>query len=561
MTTNIHTLKSLIIKTISSFIFCCFLFFTLLTQAQKKQSSYNKDITNVSLAKKKCKDLLNLSQRAYNEANFDSFKKYNDSVLFITQKFELKELEIKSIINHGIYYNVTDAYEKALEKFHNALEFNKTNFNSEITEINILVNLASVYSQINKPDKVITYMEKVLALTDKNNVSNIIKLAAYNGLGNSYTEKKDYEKSLAYLYKMKNLAESINNIQAVNTALDNIGYSYFQQEKWDKVITTANESLVFSKKNGVSKRPVSLLNLGMSYLQKEDPKKAIPLLKEVLVMAINRKDLELKKEAHSHLAKAYKLLGDFENSQKEQESYSELMNTLLKEQSNAALLDLKHDSDTEKQNIESKLHSLTSIDNKKSKLLIGGGVSIVFLGGLLFFYARKKKIIETDRERFKKTNSLLQNENKALKAKMIELAAVKKEQTPKTVQYKNSSLTEKDKNYYMKIILNYMEKEKPYLDFEINQSELASQLSMSKHHLSEVLNLCFDQNFYQFINLYRVNDAQKIMKNSNYKDYKILAIAYEAGFKSKTSFNRVFKNHTGFTPSEFRKQQLSTLAV
>ena len=45
------------------------------------------------------------------------------------------------------------------------------------------------------------------------------------------------------------------------------------------------------------------------------------------------------------------------------------------------------------------------------------------------------------------------------------------------------------------------------------------------------------------------------MKYPNFKDYKILVIAYKAGFKSKTSFNRVFKNHTGFTPSEFRKQQ------
>lgn len=558
MTINLPTLKSLIVRIIFSFIFCSFTFFTPLTHAQEKQSSYNTDTISVSLAKKKCKNYLNLSQKAYNEANFDSFKKYNDSILLITQKFDLKELEIKSIINHGIYYNVTDAYEKALEKFHNALEFNKTNFNSEVTEINILVNLANVYSQINKPDKVITYIEKVLALAEENNVPDIIKLAAYNGLGNSYTEKKDYEKALAYLYKMKDLAESINNVQGVNAALDNIGYSYFQQEKWNNVIKVANESLAYSKKNGLPKRPVSLLNLGMSYVKKEEPKKAIPLLKEVLVVATNRKDLELKKETHLHLAKAYKLLGDFKNSQKEQESYSEIMKVLLKEQSNAALLDLKHDSDTEKQNIESKLYSLTSIDNKKSKLLIGGGVSIVFLGGLLFFYIRKKKTIEADRELFKKTNSLLQNENKALKAKMIELAAVKKEQNPKTVQYKNSSLTEKDKNYYMKMILDYMENKKPYLDFEINQSELASQLSMSKHHLSEILNLCFDQNFYQFINLYRVNEAQKIMKDPNYKDYKVLAIAYEAGFKSKTSFNRVFKNHTGFTPSEFRKQQLVT---
>ncbi|CAM1351791.1 helix-turn-helix domain-containing protein [Tenacibaculum ascidiaceicola] len=550
------------LKTLYYFVFCVLLLSSFITQAQESQPSHNNTIANIDLAKKKCNYYLNLSREAYNKANVEDFKKYNDSILLITQNFkELKDVEIKSIINHGIYYNVTDSYEKALVEFHKALDFNKANLNNEVTEINILVNLTNVYSQIDKPNKVITYMEKVLALTEKNNVSDIIKLAAYNGLGNSYTKKENYGKALAYLHKMKTLAESINNVQAVNTALDNIGYSYFQQEKWDKVIKTAKESLAYSKKNGLPKRPVALLNLGMSYVKKQEANKAIPLLNEVLVIATNRKDLELEKEAHLHLAKAYKLLGDFKNSHKEQESYAEIMKVLLKEQSNAALLDLKHDSDTEKQNIESKLNSLASIENKKNNLLIGGGVSIVFLGGLLFFYIRKKKTIEADRELFKKINSLLQNENKALKAKMLEFATVKKEQSPKTVQYKNSSLTEKDKDYYMKLILDYMETKKPYLDFEINQSELASKLSMSKHHLSEVLNLCFDQNFYQFINLYRVNEAQKIMKDPDYKDYKILAIAYEAGFKSKTSFNRVFKNHTGFTPSDFRKQQLSELAV
>lgn len=544
------------LKTVYYFIFCVLSLSSFIIQAQENQPSPNNTIANIDLAKKKCNYYLNLSRKAYNEANVEDFKKYNDSILLITQNFkELKGLEIKSIINHGIYYNVTDSYEKALVEFLKALDFNKSNFNNEVTEINILVNLANVYSQIDKPDKVITYMEKVLALAEKNNVSDIIKLAAYNGLGNSYTKKENYEKALTYLHKMKTLAESINNVQAVNTALDNIGYSYIQQEKWDEVIKTAEESLAYSEKNGLAKRPVALLNLGMSYVKKQEAKKAIPLLNEVVVIATNRKDLELEKEAHLHLARAYELLGDFKNSHKEQKSYAEIMKILLKEQSNAALLDLKHDSDTEKKDIESKLDSLTHIDNKKSKILIGSGVSIIFLSTLLFFYIRRKKTIEADREYFKKTNILLKDENKALKTKMTEFA-VKKQQNSKTIQYKNSSLTEKDKNYYMKLILDYMEKNKPFLDFDINQSELASQLSMSKHHLSEVLNICFDQNFYQFINLYRVNEAQKIMKNHDYKDYKILAIAYEAGFKSKTSFNRVFKNHTKLTPSEFRKQLL-----
>ncbi|TDQ24026.1 AraC family transcriptional regulator [Tenacibaculum caenipelagi] len=544
--------KSFPFKNILKIIVGCFFFFISTLKAQEKGlPDFNKTIED-------CKSYLDKSGKAYNNANYEAFKKYNDSALLVSQKLNLKKLEIKAIINHGIYYNVVDAYEKALEQFYKALEFNEKTSDKEVTKINILVNLANVYSQMDNTDKVISCMEEVLLLSEKNQVSDLIKVAAYNGLGNSYTKKKDYEKALTYLHEVKTIGERIQHFGAVLTALDNIGYSYFQQEKWDEVIKAAKESVAYSTKHSLDRRPVSLLNFGMAYVKKKTPKEAIPYLKEVLDIAIVRKDLNLEKEAHYHLAKAYKLLGNFRNSNREQELYAEVMKRLLKEQSNAALLDLKHDANAEKQVIKSRLESLTVVDNNKNKMLIFSGFIVVFLGVLLFFYIRKKKVLETDREQFEKTNELLNNENKALKTKMKELAIQKEQNSNELVPYKNSSLTEQDRNQYMEQILDYMEKEKPYLDFDINQSELASKLSMNKHHLSEVLNLCFDKNFYQFINLYRVNEAQKIIKDPTYSDYKILAIAYEAGFKSKTSFNRVFKNHTGLTPSEYRKKQLKS---
>ena len=173
---------------------------------------------------------------------------------------------------------------------------------------------------------------------------------------------------------------------------------------------------------------------------------------------------------------------------------------------------------------------------------------------MLFLYIRKKKNAESDSKRFKDDNILLQDENKNLRTKLLELALQQENSHETEAVYKNSSLTEEDRNRYMKLILDYMHKEKPYLNFDFNQTDLAARLSMSRHHLSEVLSLCFNQNFYQFVNLYRVNEAQDLMKDPNYGKYKMLAIAYESGFKSKTSFNRVFKNHTGITPSEYKRK-------
>ena len=60
-------------------------------------------------------------------------------------------------------------------------------------------------------------------------------------------------------------------------------------------------------------------------------------------------------------------------------------------------------------------------------------------------------------------------------------------------------------------------------------------------------------NFYDFINKYRVEEAKKLLIEDIH-NYKILAIAYEVGFNSKATFNRVFKKFTELTPSEFKEK-------
>ncbi|WBV57838.1 helix-turn-helix domain-containing protein [Chryseobacterium daecheongense] len=100
---------------------------------------------------------------------------------------------------------------------------------------------------------------------------------------------------------------------------------------------------------------------------------------------------------------------------------------------------------------------------------------------------------------------------------------------------------------------NVMEKEKLYLDSELNLIKLAEHLSVSTHHLSYVINTGFQKNFFQFINEYRIEHAKKLLKNNETNKLSILGIAFESGFNSKTSFNTTFKKFTDQTPSEFKK--------
>ncbi|MEO7979233.1 helix-turn-helix domain-containing protein [Flavobacterium sp.] len=106
----------------------------------------------------------------------------------------------------------------------------------------------------------------------------------------------------------------------------------------------------------------------------------------------------------------------------------------------------------------------------------------------------------------------------------------------------------------MKLLLTeLMEKEKPFLDFELSLLKLASLLNTSPHLLSYIINTGFNENFYQFINRYRIEQARKMILDPKMENLNLIGIAYESGFNSKTVFNTTFKKITNQTPSEFKK--------
>jgi AraC-like DNA-binding protein len=71
-----------------------------------------------------------------------------------------------------------------------------------------------------------------------------------------------------------------------------------------------------------------------------------------------------------------------------------------------------------------------------------------------------------------------------------------------------------------------------------------------------VINENLGSNFYNLINKYRINEAQGLILSPEKSKLKLEAIAYDVGFKSKSTFNEAFKRNTGLTPSQFRKNAL-----
>jgi AraC-like DNA-binding protein len=101
-------------------------------------------------------------------------------------------------------------------------------------------------------------------------------------------------------------------------------------------------------------------------------------------------------------------------------------------------------------------------------------------------------------------------------------------------------------------VKQFMDDEHAYKDSQLNLIGLAQLIGVSTHHLSEALNQHEGKNFYQFINDYRVNYVQKMLTKEH--SAKILDLAMTAGFSSKSTFNAVFKQTTGLSPTQYRQK-------
>lgn len=104
-------------------------------------------------------------------------------------------------------------------------------------------------------------------------------------------------------------------------------------------------------------------------------------------------------------------------------------------------------------------------------------------------------------------------------------------------------------------LIGYIEEEKPYLNAELSLQDLADQLDVKRHTLSSAINQIHNKNFYEFINHYRVEEVKSMLTDPKNKHLKLISLAYDAGFNSKATFNRIFKQMTSMTPSQYVLKQ------
>ena len=115
-----------------------------------------------------------------------------------------------------------------------------------------------------------------------------------------------------------------------------------------------------------------------------------------------------------------------------------------------------------------------------------------------------------------------------------------------------SLLSAQDTARFLSSLTASMEQDHAYRDGELSLEQLAQRLALTPHELSQLINQSFGMNLSDYLNGYRVTALQAALRDPAQQNATVLELALAAGFNSKSSLNRVFKKHTGQTPTEYR---------
>ena len=99
----------------------------------------------------------------------------------------------------------------------------------------------------------------------------------------------------------------------------------------------------------------------------------------------------------------------------------------------------------------------------------------------------------------------------------------------------------------------YIEEKRCFINPELKMSDLADILGLSSSKLSQVFSLYLKENYYEFINRYRLEEFKRLIDEGEYKKYTLTALSEKCGFK-KSSFFSTFRRVEGMTPTEYMKK-------
>ena len=172
---------------------------------------------------------------------------------------------------------------------------------------------------------------------------------------------------------------------------------------------------------------------------------------------------------------------------------------------------------------------------------------------LTLWYRYRKSTNTLLQERNEIEEALIETETEKQQNELQQIEAPKVEHEKATPKYERVKVDEAECADIVKRMKDYIEKNKIYNDPDLKMSDLANHLGLSTSKLSQIFSLYLKENWYDFINRYRLEEFKHLIHEGLDKQYTLLALSAKCGFK-KSSFFTTFRKVEGVTPTEYLKK-------
>lgn len=178
---------------------------------------------------------------------------------------------------------------------------------------------------------------------------------------------------------------------------------------------------------------------------------------------------------------------------------------------------------------------------------------IVAVIAFVLWYRYRKSTNTLLQERNEIEEALIETETEKQQSELQQAEAPKEDSERAAAKYERVKVDEAECAEIVKRMKDYIEKNKIYTDPDLKMSDLAEHLGLSSSKLSQVFNLYLKENWYDFINRYRLEEFKRLIAEGKDKQYTLLALSAKCGFK-KSSFFTTFRKVEGMTPTEYLKE-------
>lgn len=470
-----------------------------------------------------------------------------------------KDSALCSVYNGmGLYAsNINKDYYSALHYFFKGLDAARRSHYDELEAI-LLGNISNIYYL--KNDTIgIQYSLKVYDMGHKQGSPYLIFIGAMTS-AYMYYLLHDYDKAFTYIKETEFIMNQ-NDFYNKGNVYAIYGMIESAKGNHEKAIKFYQKGLASNDKNQTSTK-ILLLTQYAKALEKEGKnQKAIQLLHQSLSLTKHENCKIYRNEIINTLSVCYENLGLYAEALKLLRTLQQETDSIFNTDKEKIISDLRIKYDSERQENEIKQGKLILLKKEKKEQLLIGILIIILLSTFALWYLYRKqnhlytKIVRQNQDAVRREQQL-QSVITSLREQQKEETTISTSNQMTNEKYAASSLSNEKKCSLFQRLELLMQEQCIYKDNLLTKDKVAELLNTNRTYLSQAINEQTQQNFTQYINTYRINEAIRLLSDPQ-KDIPLKAVAAEVGFNSMTTFYKLFQNTVGMPPKQYREKVLS----